>query len=73
MIGIVQDICTKIVPITKEHQKKSTAYLNEKMKNKTFSFYYSRKFADFAGLFMCFFCNNYVSGSVFTGYEKAYL
>ena len=28
------------------------AYLNEKMKNKTFSFYYSRKFADFAGLFM---------------------
>lgn len=30
-------------------------YLNEKMKNKTFSFYYSRKFADFAGLFMCFF------------------
>ena len=31
------------------------AYLNEKMKNKTFSFYYSRKFADFAGLFMCFF------------------
>lgn len=30
-------------------------YLNEKMKNKTFSFYYSRKFADFAGLFMSFF------------------
>lgn len=30
-------------------------YLNEKMKNNTFSFYYSRKFADFAGLFMCFF------------------
>ena len=30
-------------------------YLNEKMKNKAFSFYYSRKFADFAGLFMCFF------------------
>lgn len=29
-------------------------YLNEKMKNKAFSFYYSRKFADFAGLFMCF-------------------
>ena len=25
------------------------------MKNKAFSFYYSRKFADFAGLFMCFF------------------
>lgn len=24
MIGIVQDICTKIVPITKERQKKST-------------------------------------------------
>ena len=31
------------------------AYLNKKLKNKTFSFYYSRKFADFAGLFMCFF------------------
>ena len=31
------------------------AYLDEKMENKTFSFYYSRKFADFAGLFMAFF------------------
>lgn len=31
------------------------AYLNEKMKNKTFSFYYARKFADFAGLYMGFF------------------
>ncbi len=31
------------------------AYLDEKMENKTFSFYYSRKFADFAGLFMFFF------------------
>lgn len=31
------------------------AYLDEKMENKTFSFYYSRKFADFAGLFVFFF------------------
>lgn len=31
------------------------AYLDEKMENKTFSFYYSRKFADFASLFMGFF------------------
>jgi ABC-2 type transport system permease protein len=30
-------------------------YLEEKMRNKTFSFYYSRKFSDFAGLFMGFF------------------
>ena len=49
------------------------AYLNEKMKNKTFSFYYSRKFADFAGLFMCFFATIMLAVSVFTGYEKAYL
>lgn len=31
------------------------AYLDEKMENKTFSFYFSRKFADFAGLYMGFF------------------
>lgn len=31
------------------------AYLDEKMGNRTFSFYYSRKFADFVGLFMVFF------------------
>ncbi len=30
-------------------------YLDEKMGNKKFSFYYSRKFADFAGMFMGFF------------------
>ena len=30
-------------------------YLDVKLENKTFSFYYARKFADFAGLFMCFF------------------
>ena len=31
------------------------AYLDEKLENKTFSFYYARKFADFAGLYMGFF------------------
>lgn len=31
------------------------AYLDDKMKNKTFSFYFSRKFADFTGLYMGFF------------------
>ena len=31
------------------------AYLDEKLETKTFSFYYSRKFADFTGLFMGFF------------------
>lgn len=30
-------------------------YLDEKLENKTFSFYYARKFADFAGLYMTFF------------------
>ena len=44
MIGIVQDICTKIVPITKEHQKKYNAYLKRKIRKiSTFSFYYSKK------------------------------
>ena len=41
--------------LSKGTSEEINAYLNEKMKNKTFSFYYSRKFADFAGLFMCFF------------------
>ena len=31
------------------------AYLDEKLEDKTFSFYYARKFADFAGLYMVFF------------------
>lgn len=31
------------------------AYLEEKMEHKAFSYYYARKFADFAGLFMGFF------------------
>lgn len=31
------------------------AYLDEKMEHKTFSFYFSRKFADFSGLYMGFF------------------
>lgn len=31
------------------------AYIAEKVQNKTFSYYFSRKFADFAGLFMGFF------------------
>lgn len=31
------------------------AYLDKKLEDKTFSFYYARKFADFAGLFMAFF------------------
>ena len=31
------------------------AYIAEKLENKSFSYYFSRKFADFAGLFMGFF------------------
>lgn len=31
------------------------AYIDSKLENKSFSFYFSRKFADFAGLFMAFF------------------
>lgn len=31
------------------------AYLDKKMEHKTFSFYFSRKFADFSGLYMGFF------------------
>lgn len=31
------------------------AYLSKKLQDKTFSFYYARKFADFAGLYMVFF------------------
>ena len=31
------------------------AYLDKKLEDKTFSFYYARKFADFAGLYMVFF------------------
>ena len=31
------------------------SYIAEKLENKTFSYYFSRKFADFAGLFMGFF------------------
>lgn len=31
------------------------SYISEKMENRTFSYYFSRKFADFAGLFMGFF------------------
>lgn len=31
------------------------SYITEKLKNRTFSYYFSRKFADFAGLFMGFF------------------
>ena len=31
------------------------SYISEKLENKTFSFYFSRKFVDFAGLFMGFF------------------
>lgn len=31
------------------------SYIAEKLKNRTFSYYFSRKFADFAGLFMGFF------------------
>lgn len=30
------------------------AYLDKKLEDKTFSFYYARKFADFAGLYMVF-------------------
>lgn len=33
----------------------------EKLRNKTFSFYFSRKFADFAGLFMAFFATVFLS------------
>ena len=49
------------------------AYLDKKLETKTFSFYYSRKFADFTGLFMGFFANNPVVCFVFAGYAKTYL
>ncbi len=31
------------------------SYISEKLENRAFSYYFSRKFADFAGLFMGFF------------------
>lgn len=31
------------------------SYITEKLENRTFSYYFSRKFADFAGLYMAFF------------------
>lgn len=64
---ILQDICTKIC-LLQRNIRRNQRISERKMKNKTFSFYYSRKFADFAGLFMCF-CN-YIAWFCFTGYEK---
>lgn len=37
------------------------AYIAEKLENRTFSYYFSRKFADFAGLFMGFFATVFLS------------
>lgn len=37
------------------------AYIAKKLENKTFSYYFSRKFADFAGLFMGFFATVFLS------------
>lgn len=39
----------------KASSEEINSYLNEKMENKPFSFYFARKFADFTGLFMGFF------------------
>lgn len=38
------------------------AYIAGKLENRTFSYYFSRKFADFAGLFMGFFATVLLSG-----------
>lgn len=37
------------------------AYIAEKLENRTFSYYFSRKFADFAGVFMGFFATVFLS------------
>ncbi len=37
------------------------SHIAEKLENRTFSFYFSRKFADFAGLFMGFFATLFLS------------
>lgn len=46
------------------------AYLDEKMEQNSFSFYYSRKFADFAGLFMGFFATILLSVLYFQDMKK---
>lgn len=46
------------------------AYLDKKMEQKTFSFYYSRKFADFAGMFMGFFATILLSVLFFQDMRK---
>lgn len=41
----------------KGSREEINSYLEEKMEHHTFSFYYARKFADFAGLYMGFFAS----------------
>lgn len=38
------------------------SYISKKLENRTFSYYFSRKFADYAGLFMGFFATVLLSG-----------
>ena len=49
------------------------AYLDKKLEDKTFSFYYARKFADFAGLYMVFFAIIMLAVLFFTRYKKGIL
>lgn len=39
----------------KADKEEANAYLNDRLKEHTFSFYFSRKFADFTGLYLAFF------------------
>lgn len=45
----------KITAYHKGTREEINAYIAERLEDKTFSYYFSRKFADFAGLFMGFF------------------
>lgn len=51
----------KMTAYRKGTREEINAYLSEKMENKAFSYYFSRKFADFAGLFMGFFATVFLS------------
>ena len=46
---------SRVIFIKKGTAEEINAYLDKKLEDKTFSFYYARKFADFAGLYMVFF------------------
>ena len=65
MIGMGQDIYYEDTTYYKGSPEEMNAYLDEKLETKIFSFYYSRKFADFTGLFIGIFCNDSVVCFVF--------